>query len=432
MRLPVRGVALDVQLRDVRRVVGVAAFAALVACAMAPPRVAAPLPSSATEAQRYLGDAVARRRMLEAELVNPTNGYSRLRLAHYATGKSEDWDALPEYNPKAAPWATPLGALAPLAITPAARAGDPEALRALGEAAFDRYPVQIATAAERVVTDEASARRFGFWVDGGRIGGLVRVQTPDGVPHLAYACATCHTGVRRGKLVTGAPCETLDIGALSVAAFRGGAPAFLAWGPGRIDVTTPGGTEPVRIPDLRAVRDLSFLHHTASVAQRGVTSLAIRVETLVIVSNSRTIRPPREIALGLALYLWSLEDRIPHRDSLSPEEKHGEVLFTAHCASCHAPPSYTGKPVPITEVGTDGHLGGSAERGTGAYRVPTLRGIADRGPLLHDASIATTGELLDPARLEPGWRGGPVLGHRYGLGLTPGERADLEAFVETL
>ena len=300
--------------------------------------------------------------------------------------------------------------------------------------------MQTAVAAERVVTDVDSAKRFGFWIDGGRVGGLVRVETPDGVAHLAYSCSTCHSGFRNGKLVRGVPSDTLDIGAMTVQGFRvGNADALLAWGPGRVDVTTDGGTEPVRIPDLRAIRDLGFLHHTASVAQRDVVSLAIRVETLTIVSNSQAIRPPREVALGLAYYLWSLEAMIPKRDATTDAEKRGAALFTTHCASCHAPPSYTGKPVALAEIGTDGHLGASIDRGTGTYRVPSLRGVATRGPLLHDASISTAADLLDPARLDPAWRGrrpgsglGPVPGHRYGLSLTREERADLEAFLQTL
>lgn len=411
------------------------------ACAAAPGGVQRPVTSpTASAAERYLGDKAARRHALEDELVNPANGYSRLRLDHYATGKSGDWDDLPEYNPKAAPWSTPQEPLAPLPISAAAKAGDPEALRALGEAAFDRYPVQTAVAAERVVTDVDAARRFGFWVDGGRVGGLLRVETPDGVAHLAYSCATCHSGVRNGKLVRGVPSDTLDIGAMTVHGFRvKNEDALLAWGPGRVDVTTDRGTEPVRIPDLRAIRDLGYLHHTASVVQRDVVSLAIRVETLTITSNSQAIRPPREVALGLAVYLWSLEATVPKRDAVTDAEKHGAALFTTHCASCHAPPSYAGNPVPLAEIGTDAHLGESVDRGTGTYRVPTLRGVGTRGPLLHDASISSVSDLLDPARLEPGWRGrrpgsgaGPVVGHRYGLDLTREERTDLGAFLQTL
>ena len=71
------------------------------------------------------GDARARREALVASLVNPSNGYSALRLAHYATGGDGDWDRLPEWNPPDAALditANPL---------------------VLGEAAFFRYPAQL-------------------------------------------------------------------------------------------------------------------------------------------------------------------------------------------------------------------------------------------------------------------------------------------------
>jgi hypothetical protein len=51
---------------------------------------------------RYLADRAFRRAALVASLVNRNNGYSRLRLAHYATGRNGDWDALPEWNPPVA------------------------------------------------------------------------------------------------------------------------------------------------------------------------------------------------------------------------------------------------------------------------------------------------------------------------------------------
>lgn len=421
-----------------KRALALAAVATLVACAADTtnrPNVV-PLRRDASASERYLGDRAARRAILEHELVNPENGYSRLRLDHYATGDANDWDLLPEYNPPAAPMTTTGNEpLVPLAIDARARAGDPEALRALGEVAFFHYPVQTAVAAEHVIDGEAAARRWGLWVDGGRIGGLVRVRTPDGMQRISYSCATCHAGFRDGKLTVGVGNDTLDIGGFTVAAYPSAGSSLLAWGRGRIDVTTNAGTEPVRIPDLRVMKDVGFLHHTASVAQNDVTSLAVRLETLVIVSNSRAIRPPREVTLGLAYYLWSLEATMPLREPTTDAEKRGATSFATHCAKCHVPPTYSGKPVPIGEVGTDGHLGASLDRGTGTYRVPSLRGLSTRGPLLHDASISTPDELLDPARLQPGYRGrqgGPVVGHLYGVQLSREERADLGAFLKTL
>src|SRR5207244_783691 len=159
----------------------------------------------------------------------------------------------------------------------------------------------------------------------------------------------------------------------------------LAWGPGRLDVTTNEAREPVRIADLRPVRLLSHLHADASVAQRDRTSLAIRIETLIITSHGGSVRPPRVVALALAAYVWSLADALPAARALSPSEAHGESIFRATCATCHAPPAMTGPPVALAIAGTDPAIGLSAERGTGSYRVPSLRGVATRGALFHDA-----------------------------------------------
>ena len=393
--------------------------------------------SAPDEASRYLTNPAARRQVLERSLVAPGNRYSALRLAHYATGEKGDWDALPELNPPAAPFSTNASTLSPLEIGAGARAGDRAALLALGERAFHRYPVQIASAVERSVTSATDARAFGFWVspDGG-IGGLVQVKTADGASHLAYSCATCHSGWRSGALVDGVACETLDIGALTARAYPASSDAALmAWGPGRLDVTTVEGLEPVRIPDLRPVKELGFLHHTASVAQESVVSLAVRLETLIVTSNGKAIRPPREVALGLALYVWSLDEQLVSRPPSTDAEKRGAAEFETRCARCHMPPSYTGRPVPIDVVGTDPTLGVSKERGTGNYRVPSLRGVSTRGLMFHDGSLSDLESVLDPARLETTFRGRlgkPVLGHRYALDASERQRSDLVAFLKTL
>lgn len=422
------------QLHDLHGLTGALALTLLAACAARPAVEGPPSPES-RPFRGYLASRTARRAILEASLVAPDNGYSKRRLAHYAR---DEWESLPEHNPPAAPLlAVGEVPLAPLAITDAARGGDRAALRALGEAAFFRYPVQIAAAAERGVKDEVGARRFGFWVDAQRgLGGLVRVRTEDGIEHLAYSCATCHAGEREGVLVTGVADERLDIGRLTEATFGGGVARGLpAWGPGRVDVTTREGLEPVRIPDLRPVRELGELHHTASVRQDDEAALAVRLETLIITSNGETVRPPREVALGLALYVWSLDGGLMSRAPTSAEELRGQALFGEHCASCHAPPSFSGLPRALAEIGTDPLLGRSAERGTGSYRVPSLRGVATRGLLLHDGSLSDVAAILDPARTEPTYRsrlGGPVPGHVYGLDLEAEARAALVAYLLTL
>ncbi len=396
----------------------------------------------------YLDDARARRAALEASLVEPTNAYSRLRLEHYATGRPGDWDTLPVWNPRAAPvepseLARPDGAPADAPLGPDARALEPErattpeALLALGEEAFFRYPAQLLPRAANALRSPESAARYGFWVDEGRgVGGVVRAELPDGRAAFALSCASCHAAPRPGLgLVVGVGNERFDLGGL-ISDAGGGDATRLAWGPGRVDVSSSTGAEPVRIPDLRPTRWLTHLHHAGAVAQHEVISLAVRIETLIITSYSGAVRPPREVALGLATFLWSLSPPSPPGPPPGEAAARGEALFGERCARCHAPPGFSGPPVPIDEVGTDPAIGRSPERGTSRYRVPSLRGVGSRGPLLHDASAPTLEALFDPARASAGFaggaRGGPIVGHLVGLDLDAEGRAGLLAYLRGL
>ena len=213
--------------------------------------------------------------------------------------------------------------------------------------------------------------------------------------------------------------------------------AMLAWGPGRLDVTTTTGKEPVRIPDLRPVRWLTYLQQDATVRVRSLATLAIRIETLIITSNEQAVRPPRMITLALAAYLMSLADPLPSVDAAAAASPRGASLFAYHCATCHVPPALTGNPVPLATIGTDPTLGLSPVRGTGTYRVPSLHGVASRGPLLHDGTVPSLAAFFDPARVTPAFSGklhgaGAVPGHVHGLDLSEPDRAALIAYLEGL
>lgn len=365
-------------------------------------------------------DASVRRAALEASLVSKTNGYARIRLAHYATGKDGDWDRLPEWNPPVEQvMASELDSGASDALGGNARALDVVAkdLRALGEEAFFRYPVQSAPAAV-ALKSRAAAKAYGVWTDE-LAGGFVRSEKG-----FAYTCSTCHA---QGRSTPGLPNSALDVGGMIADSGNPDAAhkaALYAWGPGRLDVTTYDGTEPVRIPDLRPTRFQNHLHATASVTLNDVQSLAIRLETLIIVANSQTFRPPRQVALGLATYLFSLGDALPLRTELTDSETKGKAIFDSKCSGCHAPPNFTGKPVPLEVIGTDPRVGMSLDRGTGTYRVPSLRGVGTRGPLLHDASAPSLEGMFDPQRKTPG--------HAFGLDLGAIDRDDLIAYLRTL
>ncbi|HET9990098.1 MAG TPA: cytochrome c, partial [Kofleriaceae bacterium] len=329
---------------------------------------------------------------LVGELVSTTNGYARLRLDRYAVDGG--WDDLPEWSPAVARRGTG-DAPAALAYDTQAIVDDPVALAALGARAFTRYPVQLWQAPPR-----------GLWSDAANgAGGLVDVALDP--PQLGATCATCHATVRDGALVLGLANDTLELG----------------WGPGRLDVTTIDGHEPVRIPDLRPVALAAYLHTDANVRQTDTIALAIRIETLIITSHFEAVRPPRIIALALATYLRTLAPAVAAPPTTEPA-LHGAAVFAASCAGCHAGDGFTGEPVALDAVGTDPTVGLSLERGTGTYRVPSLRGVADRTWLLHDGSVSSLAALLDPARPSPG--------HHFGAELSADDRAALVAFLHTL
>ena len=107
----------------------------------------------------------------------------------------------------------------------------------------------------------------------------------------------------------------------------------------------------------------------------------------------------------------------------------GKPLFDAHCAACHASPR-TGTRIPLAEVGTDrGRLDtwnkeaaikanrvvtemgierrGLVEEDLEGYHIPFLDGLWARAPYLHNGSVPTLRDLLEPASARPSlfWRG---------------------------
>jgi hypothetical protein len=90
-------------------------------------------------------------------------------------------------------------------------------------------------------------------------------------------------------------------------------------------------------------------------------------------------------------------------------------------------------------VGTDPVLAMQTRRGTGFYKVPSLRGVWFRNGFSHGGNADTLEEWFDPARLKEDYvpkgyhRGpGPIRGHEFGLKLTPEDKQALIAFLKTL
>ena len=93
-------------------------------------------------------------------------------------------------------------------------------------------------------------------------------------------------------------------------------------------------------------------------------------------------------------------------------------------------------------MGTDPGLALKTRRGTGYYKVPSLKGLWYRGMFPHDGSCATLEDWFDPRRLNDdyvptGFKGfgiktRAVKGHIFGLGLSADDKRALVAFLKTL
>lgn len=389
----------------------------------------------------YLDDAEVRARALEDSFVDPSNGYSQLRLERY----SSDWASLPESNPPVRPLVeSDIGAFVDEptreteGLTPVLDEDvvdgamvDEAALLELGRRAFETYPVQIADVIGEASSDRERLERYGLWVDDrGHVGGLVRVRVPGG-ERFAVTCATCHSRTDDdGRLVRGATNAAFDWGRITYDAYveRGQDPSGFAhlaeWGAGQVDVTPDGVHNAAAMTDLRATSRHRYLHW-AGTLENDVIALAIRLETLIITSSQQTLRPPREVALGLALYVWSLGEGGEPADPGS--EPRGAELFAAQCAGCHGADGSVPTPrIRLDVVGTDRAVGDSVMRGTGFYRTPSLWRVAERRQLLHHGAVQSLEELMSPERLET------VPGHLWGTDLDEPDRTALLRFVRQI
>jgi cytochrome c peroxidase len=166
------------------------------------------------------------------------------------------------------------------------------------------------------------------------------------------------------------------------------------------------------------------------------------------------------VLYAMAQYVYSLKPPLnPNR--FDAKAAHGQKVFTREgCMGCHTPPLYTNnkltlaqgytppKDHPLREdilpvsVGTDPGLALKTRKGTGLYKVPSLRGVWYRGHYLHDGSVASLEEMFDEHRFRPdhapgGWKGPGVVrraipGHPFGMKLPADDKAGLIAFLRTL
>ncbi len=231
---------------------------------------------------------------------------------------------------------------------------------------------------------------------------------------------------------------------------------------------------PTKIPDLIGIKDRKYIDHTATHQHRGPGDL-MRYAALVTFSDSSDFGPyrmltdeqrhvpfraPDETLYALAMFIYSLEPPAnPNRDK--PGIADGQGVFQREgCGGCHTPPLYTNNRLTLASgftpppehfsfldimrvsVGTDPNLALKTRKGTGYYKVPSLKGVWYRGRYLHDGSLTTLEEMFDPARLRddyaptgfmpPGQKTRAVPGHVFGMTLNEKDRTALLAFLRSL
>jgi hypothetical protein len=244
---------------------------------------------------------------------------------------------------------------------------------------------------------------------------------------------------------------------------------------------------PAKLPDLIGIKERRYLDATGLVRHRGIGDL-MRYAALnqgmdmlarygaFIPAGTKDSARQKFLAEGfasfaqarysdeqlyaLALYIYSLKPP-PNPNRRTPLAVQGEKVFQREgCAMCHTPPLYTSNKLTPAEgfkvpddhrlrfdilplsVGTDPTLTLTTRRGTGYYKVPSLKGVWYRGPFEHNGSVATLEDWFDPSRLRDdyvptGWKGygvraRAVQGHEFGLKLSADDKRALIAFLKTL
>ncbi len=206
-----------------------------------------------------------------------------------------------------------------------------------------------------------------------------------------------------------------------------------------------------KFPDLEAVT-------RAAIADKGSMNLSEADALARISANPDYVRafaeafPDHQIsARNLAAAIATFERLIVSRsdspfdrwiageaDAISPSAKRGFALFNgrARCSSCHSGWAFTDGSFHDVGVATGADVGRgryfpTSQKLEHAFKTPTLRGVAQRGPYMHDGSVRTLAEVIDlydrggiarPSRADP----------IQPLHLTETEKSDLLAFLRTL
>jgi hypothetical protein len=245
---------------------------------------------------------------------------------------------------------------------------------------------------------------------------------------------------------------------------------------------------PVQVPDLIGVKERHYLDRTGLQQHRGIVDLmryaALNQGADDLASfdgfvpdgppDFKTLPAPGKLdplrtqadrysdeqLYALALYVYSLQPP-PNPNKFDAMAAQGQRIFEREgCAMCHTPPLYTNNKLTLAEgftsptgaeqkydiilisVGTDPNLALKTRRGTGYYKIPSLKGVWYRGMFGHSGWCATLEDWFDPRRTRNDYvptgfkpyrtKTYAVRGHAYGLDLSAEDKKALIAFLRTI
>jgi hypothetical protein len=256
--------------------------------------------------------------------------------------------------------------------------------------------------------------------------------------------------------------------------------------PGVLARTGASPHAPAKVPDLIGIGERHYFDATGLVHHRGIGDLMryasanqdadvlnhygsfVPVEALPFILGRVPSDPVKftggrysdEQLYALALYVYSLKPP-PNPNRFDAAVALGQKVFEREgCAGCHTPPLYTNNKLTLAEgfrpppgaaanddilpisVGTDPALATKTRRGTGYYKVPSLKGVWYRSMFGHSGWCATLEDWFDPRRTSDdyvptsfkpyGTKTYAVKGHPFGLNLNAEDKQSLIAFLKTL
>ena len=251
--------------------------------------------------------------------------------------------------------------------------------------------------------DEGEADRFSLKTP---IVGVRLQHGIDGQFRVGYSCAFCHTGrdPATGKIVPGLPSSTLQFGKLIATADNLPKDMRLQaerWPPGTADLSFrffPDGVEnPTAIMLARGIHGMRLW------SSAGIPMPEYQRHSNAWLMQGSPYMATLKVSLSLCCYLTTLKPLKNPNVDVAQAELGRKVFFEARCDTCHDPSLglYTNQRViPFDAMGSNGPST-NRMKDSGGMRVTTLMSLYATAPYLHDQSVPTLDDLLNPDRLTP-------------------------------